>query len=441
MRQPPAEGEVKHALPLPAYLSDEGNSAKWDVVTALDERNRPLYNRFGNENFLAETIVELIYEREGPIGSWDRLEVALERFVDESSEWLVSVPLSNATVAGYTEIGERIALAEVLQDKDWDRQAEPPVDSMTISQHLGDHIGLSARWHRADSYTGPLDGRRTAALLTVEQGAEPVAVSVARTRARYALALWCLLVPPERDQLWPSLGDWEPRPYIERGTTRKLFEPGTWAKVRSPERGKGIYHYAEYELPRKPEIVHAPFEAMERAAENRLCARAALSAAWSLFLAERKPQELERTDRIVLISAAIEALCDLGEGPTGSGKGRWDALSDHFRVWDEIRGSYSGKEIEEAKSLARDLRNMTAHGSDDTLVNLGYPPELIRKLSGLRQPNGEARTRSGEELSLARTAAIYPVIATAVGLAASRVAQQSIESGWDDVVFGSNFER
>lgn len=85
------------------------------------------------------------------------------------------------------------------------------------------------------------------------------------------------------------------------------------------------------------------------------------------------------------------------------------------------------------------MRNLTTHGSDDTLVNLGYPPELIRKLSGPRKGNGEGRTRSGEELSLAQTAAIYPVIATAVRLAASRVAQQGIESGWDDAVFEANF--
>lgn len=34
-----------------------------------------------------------------------------------------SVPLSNATVNGYTEISERIGLAELIQDKDWDRHA------------------------------------------------------------------------------------------------------------------------------------------------------------------------------------------------------------------------------------------------------------------------------------------------------------------------------
>jgi hypothetical protein len=238
MLRPPAEDEVKHVLPLPAYFDGTGNRAKWDVVSSLRDGDRPLYNRFGNEHFLAETVVELIHNNAEGLKSWEELLSDLERFVDESSEWFVSVPLSNATVEGYTEISERIGLAELIQDKDWDRHADPPVDAMTISRHLGDHIGLPARWHRADSHAGPLDGRRTASLLIVEKGAEPVAVSVARTRARYALALWCLLVPPVRGQVWPTLGDWEPRPYIDRGTARKLYEPGTWAGARSPERAR-----------------------------------------------------------------------------------------------------------------------------------------------------------------------------------------------------------
>ena len=173
---------------------------------------------------------------------------------------------------------------------------------------------------------------------------------------------------------------------------------------------------------------------MERASENRLPARAVLSAAWSLYLAERQPQDLERTDRVVHLSAAIDALCDLGEGPTREGEARWAVLSERLGVWDEIQPSYSAQEIEEAKSLVRDLRNVTVHGSDDILVNLGYPPEMIRLLPGIRK-------RSGEELSLAQTAAIYPVIATAVKLAARRVAQQGIETGWDDAAFRGSFER
>lgn len=434
MREPPRGGEVKRVLPLVAYLDEEGEAAKWEVASLLRIKALPLFNRFGSERFLAETVLDLLHNHDGEIGSWEELLAELERFVDESSEWLVAVPLSNATVEGYTEIDERIGLAELDQDREWNRQSDPPVDAMTISQHLGDHIGLSARWHQAGSYTGPLDGRRTATLLIIEQGAEPVAVSVARTRARYALALWCLLAPPEHDQLWPSLGDWEPRPYIDRGIARKLYEPGTWAGVRSPVRGKGIYHYGEYQIPLRPEILLAPFEAMRRAAENSLSARAALSAAWSLFQADRQPREAERTDRVVLVSAAMAALCDLGLGPTREGDARWAVLSERFGVWRDVGASYSKREVEEAKVLAEDLRNVATHGSDDILVNLGYPPELIRQLP-------RRRKRSGEDLSLAQTAAMYPIISTAVRLAARRVARQGIESGWDDAVFRAMFER
>jgi hypothetical protein len=136
MRKPPAEDEVKQILPLPAYLDDDANSAKWDVASSLRDHHRPLYNRFGSEHFLAETVVELIHNSAEGIESWGDLLSGLEHFVDESSEWIVSVPLSNATVEGYTEISERIGLAELTQDKDWDRLADPPVDAMTISRHL-----------------------------------------------------------------------------------------------------------------------------------------------------------------------------------------------------------------------------------------------------------------------------------------------------------------
>jgi hypothetical protein len=188
----------------------------------------------------------------------------------------------------------------------------------------------------------------------------------------------------------------------------------------------------EYELPRRTEFLQAPFDAMQKAEENGLAARAALSAAWSLYLAERIPSDLERTDRLMHVSSAIDALCDLGKGPTGAGRSRWARLTERHEVWLEMRGVYSQKEIKEAKSLARDLRNVATHGSDDTLVNLGYPPEQIRKLSG-------GRERRGHELSVAQAASIFPVIATAVRLTAKRVALQGIETGWDDEAYRENF--
>jgi len=427
---PPPAGEVKQVLPLAAYLDEQAVAARWQIVSQLRQDHRRLYNRFGNERFLAETITDLVDRTEGEVG-WKALLDELERFVDESSEWLVAIPLANATTQGYAEISDRVGLAEVQQAEDWDRNSGSPVDRMTIFAHLNDHIGQTARWHRPDTHTGPLDGRRTAELVMVEQGAEPVALSVARTKARYALGLWCLLVPPDWRQLWPALADWEPRPYMERGIARKPYEPGKWTGG-SQAHGRHITHYQEYEIPRRPDILRAPFEAMERAGENGLAARASLSAAWSLYVSERLPGDLERTDRLMHVLAAIDALCDVGEGPTGRGAARWERLTQRLKVWEQIESSYSRQEIQDAKSLTRDLRNVATHGSDDTLVNLGYPPELIRLLPGHRQ-------RSGEELSLAQTAAVLPVISTAVQLAAKRVAQQGIESGWDDDAFLGNF--
>lgn len=393
-------------------------------------REKDLYNRVGNDPFLADKIVGLVEDNEAL--DWSELLKGLNDFLDESPEWIIAIPLANTKVKGYSRITDHVGLAEVLQDRGWSRDAESPVDRREIFDHLGDYIDIGWRWHRKESHAGELDGRRTAALVFLEQGAEPLALSVTRSKARYALAMWCLLVPPERRHLWPALADWEPRPHIERPIKRKKFEAGLWSGVRSPVRGGGIIHYQEYEAPTDPDLLRAPFRALERAGENGLAARAALSAGWSLYLAERAPADLERTDRLMLVSAAIDALCDIGEGPTGEGANRWARFSERHGIWRDMRDAYMQEEIEEAKTLVRDLRNVATHGSDDTLVNLGYPPEQLRKLMGNRE-------RTGQELSLAEAAAAFPVMATAAHMAARRIASQGVKSDWDDDVFRANF--
>lgn len=113
--------------------------------------------------------------------------------------------------------------------------------------------------------------------------------------------------------------------------------------------------------------------------------------------------------------------------PIGSCSSR--LRSKHYVIWDRGRPA-------PARGAGRLCRIASASG-----MRSAAETSAIRKLSRPRKGNEEGRTRSGEKLSLAQTAAIYPVIATAVRLAASRVAQQGIESGWDDAVFESNFER
>jgi hypothetical protein len=431
MNSPPAKGEIKQVLPLIEYLDEGGRRAKWRVVSKIRFREKVLYNRFGNEPFLGDAIVQLVAEQGNDL-DWPGLLVGLEQFLDESSDWTIAIPLANAKATGYTPITERVGLAEVRQEQDWDRFSESPVSSREIFDHLGDYIDLGTRWHRKESYAGSLDGRRMSVLVLREEGAEPLALSVARTKARYALAMWCLLTPPDWRELWPSLADWEPRPHIERGIKRKAYDEGQWSGGRSKVKGAGITHYQAYEVPRRPEFLRAPFDALAHAAGNGLAARAALSAAWSLYVAERVPADLERTDRLMLVSAAIDALCDLGQGPTREAGNRWARFTERHGIWRELRGIYLQEEIEEAKDLARDLRNIATHGSDDTLLNLGYPPDQVRPLRG-------AARRTGHELSLAEAAISLPVIATAVRRSARLVALQGIESDWDDRVFRENF--
>jgi hypothetical protein len=75
--------------------------------------------------------------------------------------------------------------------------------------------------------------------------------------------------------------------------------------------GRTVSEYGPYELPADEELLRAPFAALALAEERR-SARALLSAAHSLYLGDREPNDLERTDRVLHIYAAIEALCDPG---------------------------------------------------------------------------------------------------------------------------------
>lgn len=174
-----------------------------------------------------------------------------------------------------------------------------------------------------------------------------------------------------------------------------------------------------------------PFDILALAHE-RLGARAVASAAWSLYVSERNPSDLERTDKLLYLSAAVESICDIGAHPENQDN-RWGRLSDRYGVWRDLAHHYSQLELKEAKRLASDIRNITAHGSDDVLINLGYPPEATRPM-----PRG--RTLTGEQLALARAAAILPILGVAVRGVIEKVAEEGAEHGWDDDWFTGLFE-
>jgi hypothetical protein len=82
----------------------------------------------------------------------------------------------------------------------------------------------------------------------------------------------------------------------------------------------------------------------------------------------------------------------------------------------------------EAKRLTRDLRNVAAHGSDQVLLNLGYPDTRDRLMQ-------DGSIRNGRELAVARVSATVPVLEHAVLRVSQHLAQHGIDHGLDDSWF------
>lgn len=427
----PGEGP-RQIFPLVEYLDEPGERAAWKTVSSLREHEPALYNRFIGERYLRDLVVDVVAEHDGPI-DFQQLVAEIARTADEAGEWLVAVPLANLLVPdGYVLVQEgSVALGMSVQTPDWTMWATGGhVDSLQMFRDLYDHLDAGQRWYRESDPLGRLDTRLTAKLFLVQPGTRTAALSMATTRARLALAIWCLLDPPAAATGWPTLGDWLPRPFLANGTVHKLYERDKFVGSARTD-GRWVRQYAEYAVTENLTKLAAPFEMM-RLADTILAPRAVASAAWALHLAEREPNDLERTDELVHLRTAIEAICDTGEGPGGGAEKRWARITERFGIWKSMRGVYGQRELEDVKQLARDLRNITQHGSDDILVNLGYPPEAIRPLQG-------GRTITGEQLGLAHAAAALPVLRHAVREVVRRLAKDGIENGWDDARFRSQF--
>lgn len=394
-------GVPQPVLPLVAYLDERGERAVWNAVAMLAQREPDLYNRFVGERNLFHTILEvaethnwggersLLHDEPVATLDWHTL---VESLTDQSHQsWLIAVPLANVEIpAAYVPLANDAALAAAEQAPDWKPSAtRANTDPFAMERHLGARIGVGVRWRREDQRLGPLDTRRTAVLALVEDGASTMAFDRALTRARYALAVWCLLRPPESHALWPATADWELRPFLHHHVVFKKM-----GDRRAREHNRVIDEYAMYELPAEDRVLAAPFLAMEAALDvdggGSLHARATIAAAACLYTLNRRPTDLHRTDALLHLEAAVEAICDTDDTDLEGGR-RWAAITDRLGVWRGLKG-YTSRELNEAKRLSRDLRNIAAHGSDQVLLNLGYPRDLARPLK-------DGRIRSGQELA------------------------------------------
>lgn len=295
------------------------------------------------------------------------------------------------------------------------------------------------RWLRGGKvFEGDLDTRHMATLFLVAEGTEEMAESVSETRARLALALWCVLEPPyERDAirpLWPSIGGWGPAPYIHFGLERKLYAPSRFGfGTTSAVRGRVISEFGPYQLPTSEDVLRAPFIAMERAAAGNECATALLSASRSLYQAARVPNDLERTERVIYIQMAKEAISYRGRTGQGKDEERWKIAFERLGIREELlRDGWIAEEIEEAMTFADHLRNLSAHRAEDVLVNLDFSVSLSVQLKQHLLPS--------QDLALSRVAADWPLFLTAVRRVVRKLAEGAIAHSWDDAWFHSQFE-
>jgi len=329
---------------------------------------------------------------------------------------------------------DRAALGMSVQDPDWTPVAnkDPRQDPFAMFNGLQDRIDAGVRWTTGIKHPERLDTRMTAKLLLVESGTERAAIVRAVTRTRLALAVWCLLDPPDETMVWPMVGEWLPGSFLRAGIVHKPYEPGAWTGATSAS-GRSLTEYQEYTLTMDPLKLAAPFSMM-RLAETMHAPRAALSGAWQLHLAERQPRDLERTDDLVHLHTAIDALCDVGLGPTDfETKKRWKVLAERFGAWTSLGSAYRASDIAAAQQLGRDLRDITQHGSDDVLVNLGYPEERVRQVQGKRE-------LTGQQLALARARFTLPILRHGVRTVARALVTDGIANGWDDGRFRQFFQ-
>jgi hypothetical protein len=423
------QGDDVPWFPQAAYLDERGSKEMWRLVSQVNARERALYNRFSDAHELGDHILEIVAELPAP--SWQQLVTALEKIAAENPQWLVEVPLANLIPPRpYIALALDAGLGIAEQDENWSPiTGNPPYSAGEPFRHLGDRIPTSARWRReADDQR--IDTRRTAALLLIENGTEGVALKVATARARYAIATWTLLAAPERGEPWPTVGDWAPRPFLHYELDRKPYEKDVWMQ-KERVRGRRVSVYEDvYVLPNDSRILEAPFQAMALAGTSR-SARAVLSGAWSLYLADREPNEIGSSDRLLHIYAALEALSEHLYAPSPSrvqriwrikrsprSESKWAHALDRQKIWNEVSQFYSPRERRDARNVAKALRNLAAHSADAAAANLGY------QIPG-----------SAHDVALAQASTSLPLLRECALRLARRGWEVALESQFDDASY------
>jgi len=432
-RTPPEPGATSWPFTIPQqHFSPADWKLLWDVVRYVRRRHNALFRKF----LYSQTIADLVVDHLAELRTSPTLDAIVRHLRTESkktSAWLVEVPVHHLQLPReIVPIAKRGLLVASDQRRDLLRTGPHLKDTFGVRRYMGDDMSLSGRWQQAfGSREDVIDRGILSSFLIAEDGTEEVAVALARTRARLALAMWCLLKPPRFvpnrwRPVWPSVTDWSPGPFLLYGTHRKPYGEGS-------VRGRSITEFGPYQLTRSEAFISAPFKAMEAAHKGNDAALAVLSAARSLYLAGRLPSDLEQTERLVHVWQAKEALSHQGHKGLFDAATRWDRLFVNLRLRAMLtRRGYSNEEIGRSFEVSESLRDLTTHFPEDVLVNLNYPAQ--RKVSLRRN-----RVLDAELLGLAAVAEDLPPMYAAVREAARRLAVGAIRNNWSERWWHSKF--
>lgn len=436
---PPEPGVESWPFTFPQeHLTPDAWALVWGVIRHIRRNELALYRRFIHPHSIGDFIVDFLVEASATVGLSDVLDDLRARAVE--ADWLVDIPLLNLAPPRETV---PLGKGAMVVRSDWTRREGPRTgpylkDIWAVKRHLQDELTPRNRW-LPSSRTGEvdLDTRMMASLLLVVHGTEEIARTIAETRARLVVALWCLLSPPHSlyaNPLWPTVGGWTPAAYTVFQIQRKLYEPDPMRVGRALRRGNRITtHDAPYSLTRSHSYQMAPFVALEQAQSGNQCALAILSAARSLYLAARNPNDFDRTERIMFVWRARAALAHRGTRGQGKTDQRWHRLVVRLRLRRELsRHGYSAEEIDEAFALVESWRDLTTHFADDVLVNLDYPPKLKTVLT-------KGRVLDADKAALALVSSDWPMMLHTVQVAARRLAKGAIAQNWDERWFHSRF--